>query len=166
MGNPLDACKFGEVDYLESIVAGYKTENGEQGRYKVTCEDSDDEGNHLQHRLTEEGAEHRDSQSDEAADDADISGSSGGVAGQIADGIACQRKSDDCDGRSDDNCRHELIDPFDTDCFDDDCKHGTEESEGASKEDRAGELGEEQVDQRADACTEQSRSLAHAVADD
>ncbi len=196
VGNPFDVCEFGEVDYLESIVAGYKAENGEQGRYKVTCEDSDDEGNHLQHLLAEEGAEHRDSQSDETADDADISGSSGGVAGQIADGIACQRKSDDCDGRSDDNCRHELIDPFDADCFDDDCQnhidetregraddqtcvtglcgngtgkrceHGAEESEGASKEDRAGELGKEQVDQRADACTEQSRSLAHAVADD
>ena len=194
--NPLNAGELGEVNDLQSSVACCKTDYGEQSRYDVACENTDDERDHLEHLLAVDGAEHRDCQCDEATDDADISGSSGGVAGQIADSVACEGESDDRDGRSDDDCRHDLIDPLDTDCFDDDCQdyidkacegcaddqacitglrgdsaserceHGSEESEGASEEDRAGKFREEQIDQCADACAEQSCCLAHAVADD
>ena len=115
---------------------------------------------------------------------------------RVTDGIPCEGKTDDGDRGADDDGGHQLIDPADSGSLDDQsdhdidkarehcadeqtgiadlnggraaesCEHGAEEREGRAEEHRAFELGEAEVDERADACAEQGCRLAHAVADD
>ena len=132
----------------------------------------------------------------EAADDADIVAGADGAAGQIADGVAGQRKTDDGHGGADDHGGHELVNPLHAAELDESGKdhidqsgaagaddqthitgfqrngagkgggHGAQEREGAAEEHGGAELGEEQVGQRAHAGAEKGGGLRHAVADD
>ena len=110
--------------------------------------------------------------------------------------VDSKRQTDESDGRTDDYGRHQLGDPFHTRKLDDQCDddvnktckpgadeqtevpegHGNAASEcrehrrkkrkRRTEEDGALELREEQVDDRAGTCTEQSRRLGHPVTDD
>ena len=195
--NPGDVLEEREVDDLERFVVRRNADAGEDRRSRIAREDTDDERDHFKHLLAVDRAEHGDGERDETANEADVRRSRGARSDEIADRVARERKSDDRDGRSDDDCRHDLVDPFDARelhddrdndidetgeaCADDQAEvtefhggngarergeHRAEERERASEEDRASELREEQVNERADACAEQRRRLAHAVADD
>ena len=115
---------------------------------------------------------------------------------QIADGVSGKGESDDRDGRADDDGGHDLIDPVYADeldnssdddiyesgeeCTDDEaepaerhrnaacegCEHGVDECERRAEEDRALSLGEQQVNQSADAGAEHCGGRSQAVADD
>ena len=116
-------------------------------------------------------------------------------AGQVADCVACKGKTDDSNSGSDNDCGHNLVDPAYAACFNYDCNnniykaceccaedeacitclkaystcecscHGTEECEGRTEEYGALKLGEQQVNDSADACTKECCGLGHAVAD-
>ena len=118
------------------------------------------------------------------------------AGGEVADGVAGQREADDGDRGADDDGRHQLVDPLDAGRLDDDGdhnvdqsgedraeddpgearfrggraaeggKHGADEGEGGAQEDRAAELGEQQIDDGADACAKEGGGLGHAVSDD
>ena len=131
----------------------------------------------------------------------------GGVGGIVLDGthaasnrvlygIGSERQTDDRYGRTDNDSRHELVDPGNTGDLDNDCnhdiherseqcandqseitnlyrcrttecrEHGADECERGAKEDRTLELREQQIHDRTDTCAEQSGRRGHTVAHD
>ena len=96
----------------------------------VAGEDAEDERDHFDHLLAEDGAAHRDGERHKAADEAEVGGRAldehavdlrlDRAGEEVAHGVAGQRQADDGDGRPDDDGRHELIDPADADGLDDD----------------------------------------------
>ena len=127
-----------EVDDLQGGVVGGVADDREDRRNQVAREDAQNEGDELHHFLAVGGAEHDSEQRHKTADQANI-GACHGVAfciqhfseRQIADGVACQRKTDDGNGGPDNDRRHQLVDPFDTGKFHD---HGDHNIDKAGKE--------------------------------
>ena len=46
----------------------------------------------------------------------------------VADCVACKRKTDDCNRGADNNCGHELVEPFNADKLDYDCDNNINKS--------------------------------------
>ena len=120
----------------------------------------------------------------------------GCTAGEVADGVGCKGKTDDRNGRPDNDGRHKLIDPcnpceFYNDCDDNihkagknraqnqaeeaelhgnaACKgreHGADESERRAEKHGAAEFGEQKVHKCADSCAHERGGRGQAVADD
>ncbi len=118
------------------------------------------------------------------------------TGGQVADSIGSQGQADDGNGGSNDHGGHQLVDPVNANSLDDQSdnhinqasedsaedqagvtgrnrsstaegsEHRANEGEGRAQENGAVPLGEELVNQGADAGAEQGGGLAHAVADD
>ena len=106
-----------EVDYSESVVAGLDADSGEHRCNRIAGEDADDEGDELCHLLAEYGADHGDKESYEAAYDSYIHACGRcavnhvGALLEVADSIACERKTDYRNGGADNRCGHELVYP-------------------------------------------------------
>ena len=191
-----------KVDYLESIDVCNATDQGEDSGNGIACENTEYEGDQTNHLLTVGCADCGDDQGNQTADECyegggnDLTCSVGNLAvQQIADSIACERKTDDGNGRTNNDSGHQLVDPSNTNELDDQrdndinqaCQNGTEdqahvaeghrnatgkgschraeECEGRAKKYRALELGEELVNESTDTCTEQCGSGRHAVSD-
>ena len=116
-------------------------------------------------------------------------------AGQVADGIAGKRKTDDCNGGSDDNGRHNLGNPlyarYLNNYGDNDINqsgknrteneaeiakshgnasgkgggHGADKGKGRAEKYRAFELGKEQINDCTDTCAEKGGRGGQSVAD-
>ena len=215
-----------EVDYLKCFVAGCDTDSGEDCGYCVSCEDTDDERDHFKHFLAVYRASDGYEQSYKSANkryvrraehyrirlgdyvaccvenfiavDQNVRNDvfERAAFGKVADCVTCQRKSDDCDGRSDDDCGHKFVEPldaceFDYYCDDDvyqscedraedkseisqlhgyaacECRaHRSEECERTAQEHGAAEFGEKQINERSYACSEQCCGCAHSVSYD
>ena len=132
-----------EVDNFESVVSGLDADDGEDSRDSVAGEDADDERDELDHLLAEDGAEHCHEESDETADDSDIDACGRlavdciGAFLEVADSVACERKSDYSNGGSDNGGGHELIDPADTGNLDRYCYNNIDETREHSAENQS-----------------------------
>ena len=116
-----EGVKYAEVDYLESFVSCCGADYGEYCRYSIACEDTDDERDETRHLFTEGGAEYRYEESYETAEYAEVYARRACAAGlEIAYGIACEGKTDYSDCRTDYDCRHELVEPFNADYLNED----------------------------------------------
>ena len=200
---PLHVGKAREVDDDHSLVACRIADNGEHGSYEIACDNTDHERNELSHFLSVDRANGDDCEGHKCADEAEpavevhleYSAVCLGDGDRVADSIACERETDDSDGRSDDNSGHELVNPTNAcelndncykhiyepcECSADDyareaclcgscaregCRHGAEECERGAEEYGASELGEEQINDGAHACAEERCGLGHSVAD-
>lgn len=184
-----------EVDYLELFHVERVTERGEYSRKCVSCADTDDEGYELEGFVfLLSGADYDGKEGHKTAKQCNevVAGVDG--CGRRFDHIAhcvCgKRKTDECDGGADDDGRHEFGDPFGAREVNDDCKNyvnetreystedysevsegkraaeSGEESKGAAEEYGAFAAGEQQIDQRADACAEDSGGNLRGQTDD
>ena len=108
-----------------AVVHQIGANQGEDGGQGIAGQDADDEGNQPQRFLAVSGAEHGNSQRNQAAEQSYVwrgSHSAGGVEhvalDHIADGVACQAQTDDGHGGPDDYGGHQLVNPFNTHLFD------------------------------------------------
>ena len=191
-----------EINDLERVDACDGTDDGEQGGYCVTGADADDERDQAGGLPAERGGENGHEQSYNRAENAYERTCRGDTVHInftglcVTDRVSREGKTDDRNGRTDNNGGHELVDPVDADLLDDKgddnvyktChdrtdnhaevaesdrgrtgkggEHGVDEGEGGAEEDRALALGKEEVDERTASCAEQSGRGAHLVADD
>ncbi len=126
-GEDLHVAEHGEVNDLQSHIAGSQADDGEDGCHHIACQDAQDEGDQLSHLLAVDGEEDNGKQGDQAADQSHI-GAAGGNAvhqdlagGQIAYSVAGQGEADDGDGGSDDHRGHQLVDPVNAHSLDHQC---------------------------------------------
>ncbi len=197
IGEPLHIFECREVDNLKSGVVCCDTDYGEDSSYGIACCNTENEGNHFHHLLAVYGASDGHTEGDKTAKKAEIRISFCNAAFfQIADSVSCKRKTDDSDGRTDNDSGHKFCNPFNAAEFNDEgecyvnetCKYGaekqtgkagsvgdgackssthrTEECEGRTKEYRALEFGKQEINESTYAGTEESRGSAHAVTDD
>ena len=188
--------KGSEVDYLERLVAGGITDESEDESRNIADQNTDDEGDELDHFLAVGRAENDYKEGDESADKACPGEGFAAVCGSIADSVAGEGKTDDRNGRSDYYRGHKLIYPLYTCEFDDKsddginktceyrtddetcvagfhgngaaegCEHRADKREGRAEKYRALERCEQKVDNSSDACTEHCGGRCHTVADD
>ena len=127
------------VDDDQSVVSGVLADQGKDGSDKIACQDTDDEGDQLDHVLAVGGAEHGHRQRHQAADQRDIDGAPFHVAThQVTDGVAREAQADDGDGGSDDDRGHQLVDPLDAAELDDQGDGDINEARDQGAEDQAG----------------------------
>ena len=109
-----------EVNNLHWCIAGGQADPCEDRRHTVAGQDTDNEGDHLCLAAAIGACQHGSDQSDDAAQDGKL-GRFTGQAGcaQVGDGAACQGEPDDGNGGTDDNRRHQLVDPAGADFADD-----------------------------------------------
>ena len=199
----LEVAENVEVDDLKCEVAVCSADKGEDKSSNVTCEYTDDEGDELNHLLAVYRAENYGKEGYKSADKANVGACNGYALKredladlQVADSVSCEGKTDDSNGRSDNYCGHDLVDPVNANelydnsdnyvneackdsAEDDSCvacrsgccaaecrKHRADECEGASEEDRAAETGEQLVNDGSHACAEERCRGAHTIADD
>ena len=210
--------EHGEIDDLQGDIIGGDADGGKDGGGHITHQDAKNEGDQLHHLFAVDGEGDHGEQCDQTADQGDIGAAAGyetdavhdpaildhlsdlfhhNLAGaHIADGIACQRQTDDGYGGADDRGGHQPVDPLNTDKFDncrdghidktgqngtDDQTHvtgghrgGTCEgsAHGAQKRERGAQVngtlktGKNLIDQSSHTGAEEGGGLAHAVADD
>ena len=207
-----------EVDDLKCHVIGSVTDHGEDRCDDVADHDAEDEGNEFHHLLAVNRECEDCKEGHETADECYIGAASRneGYArfdkavldnefgllhqdltdGQVVDGVDGKRKSDQRNGRTDDDRRHEFVDPLNADEFNDErndnvnesckdgtddetriagrsrsraaecCEHRADKSKGRTEKSGAAELGEELVHQSTDACAKECGRLAHPISDD
>lgn len=121
------------VDYLEIFDVEAVSENREEGSHDVACADADDErdkASHLEFLLS--GANADGDERHKTAEECDkVVASVDGCAAcrdDVTHCVACKRKSDDCDGRSDDDRGHEFRHPFAACKLDDYCQNHVNET--------------------------------------
>ena len=199
--------KYGKVDDLQGCVIGHTANDGEDGGYHIANQDAQNEGDQLHHLLAVNGEADDGEQGAKTAEQSHIGAAGGNKAhifhddaylalGQVTDGVACQGKTDDGNGGSDDGRGHELIHPLNAyaldhksdDHIDKACEnsaddqtnmacgngsnacegsaHRAKECEGRAQINGAAELGEELVNDGANTCAKEGGGLAHTVADD
>ena len=179
-----------EGEDLEVGVAGSIADKGEDKGCCIACEDTDDEGDEPCHLFAVYGAGDNGAKSDKTAKDGNeviLAGYRG--LGQIANSVACKAQTDDGNGGSDDDGRHELVDPLGAAELNDSCDddidktrqhsadedaevaeygggiHGAQERKGAAQEDGALALGEELVAQSTEAGAHKSCCDVHVEVD-
>ena len=181
-------------DHKVFALSGH-TDQGEDGRDEVArgnTEDKRDQFHHLESLLS--GEDNNGEESDQTAEKTDqvISAvdSIGRSLNDISHSASGKRKTDDGNGRSDNDGRHQLGDPTGPNEFDDDGKHDvnaagkertdddtevsvsegyakrTQKSERATQENRALAFGKEQVHDGTDTCAEKSGRDLHGQTDD
>ena len=195
IGNPLHICKCAKVDNEESLIAARHTNESKDSSGEVTCKDTDDKGDHLNRLFAINGAEHYNCKGYKSANKGNVAGAACGSLVEVVNGSACQRKTDQGNCGADNNGRHQLVDPLYANELNNDsdhyvnktCHNGTEdqanvagsssgctckcrshrakECKGGAQEYRASKLCKEQINERTNTGTKQSRSLRHSVAD-
>lgn len=120
VGNPLHILEESEVDNLKRLISGSVTDEGEDSSNHISCKNTDNEGDKLNHLLAENGADHYGDHSNKSANQADpyvsVHYKSTGTCvvcacERVADGVSCKGKTDKGDGGSDNNGGHKFIDP-------------------------------------------------------
>ena len=187
--------KRSPVDDLEVIHLASIAEDGEDGGKSIARADTDDEGDELHRlKLLLRGADDNGDERHKTAEETDevVAAVDSGAAclDDVTHCGAREGKTDQSDRRPDDDGRHQLGDPLGADEVDHDSDHnvdktcedgayqnaavteggcdeeGVQEREGASEEDRALELREEQVHDGTNACAEDRRRDLRGQADD
>ena len=180
-----------QIDDKQARRVGRLADQREHQGNGISCQDADDEGDGFEVFLAVHGAEHGHSQRDQTAQHRKQLVTAGRRGLQIADSVSGKRQTDDGNRGTDDNGGHQLVNPVDADQLDDQrddhvhqtgsyrtdqqsevadlhghgtaegSRHGAEEGEGRAEEHGASELGEQQVHDGAEACTDQRSGCAH-----
>ena len=138
-----ECAEAAEVDNFKSVVVCSYTDNCKDCRNRIAGDDTDDERDKLNHLLAEDGAEHGHKESDKSAGNGDIDACRRlaahcvGALLQVADSVAGERKSYNCDCGSDNGGRHEPVYPVDAGDFNRYCEDDIDETRKNSAEDQA-----------------------------
>ena len=191
-----------EVNDLHSVNACDIADYGEHKSYRIAGEDTNDEGDELGHLLTVGRAENNYNECNNRTDEREPEIGAhneravavlGTVGEYVLNSRACERKTDERNGGTDNYRGHELVDPFNAnkldhnrDCYvnetckdraDKDsevaeahrgsacegCAHRADEGEGRAEEHRTAELGEELINDCAYARAEKRCGCGHTV---
>lgn len=170
------------IHYLEVIDVGGVTDDREKRRHDVTYRDTDDEGDEFHRLVALNGAEYDDEEGNKTAKESDevIAHTRSARFDYVAHGVAGKGKTYQSDGGSDNDGRHEFVDPLGAREFDDyryndvngrrksraeqnaeiSERHGSgqrsDEGKGASEEDGAFEFSEKKIAYRSETCADQS----------
>ena len=132
--------KGGEADDLHRFHICRSSDQGQNQRQRIAAEDTDDKGDELELLGAVGGHQHGNEQRHQTAENrkvADRVSRARGIGAQLGDCVTRKRQTDDCNGRTNDNRRHQLGNPLDTDFFHNQCDDNIHKSGKNRTEDQS-----------------------------